>query len=333
MLKALPLVSNKIAMNLSLNCASQQYQVNRQNLSVASPGTHLWVNAQPSPATKDNYARHAARLIAITGKKPEECTLADLQRYQAALNDPPASLIGQSRLFKVRPSPSSVVAGMQAIQSLFTFMHRAGVIQVNPALLIRTQSHKKRKRVDMPAATDFVSKCARLALDKISRPKDRLAGFAVLLLASTGLRASEAGDARMEDVFWRDGRPWLNVLGKGSKAREVVLPGSLLEIRKSITDDEEWLVPEKLRESGGRLVVWRMVKRAAALVGTIPGDVHPHLLRHFHASALLDSGVTLAETRDNLGHGNIAVTSLYLHADEDKRHAAISRAMDRLIPV
>lgn len=305
----------------------------RHNLSVVSPGTQLWVNAQISPTTRDSYARHAARLMAITGKKPEECTLADLQHYLAILIDPPAPLIGQSRLFKVKPSSSSVVAGMQAIQSLFSFMHRTGMIQVNPALLIRTQSHKKRKRVDMPAVTDFVSKCSRLAQDKFFRPKDRLAGFAVLLLASTGLRASEAGDARMENVFWRDGRPWLNVLGKGSKAREVVLPGSLLEIRKSITDDEEWLVPERLRESGGRLVVWRMVKRAAALVGISQGGVHPHLLRHFHATALLDSGVTLAEARDNLGHGNIAVTSLYLHADEDKRHAAISRVMDRLIPV
>lgn len=296
----------------------------------SSPGTHLWVNAQPSPATKESYARHATRLMAITGKKPEECTLADLQHYQAILGDPPATMIGQGKLFKVKPSHSSVVAGMQAIQSLFSFMQRAGVIQANPALLIRTKSHKKIKRVDMPAATDYVSKCARLAQDKNSRPKDRLAGFAVLLLASTGLRASEAGDARMEDVFWRDGQPWLNVLGKGAKAREVVLLDSLLEIRKSITDDKEWLVPEDLRKSGGRLVVWRMVKRAAALVGTRQGDVHPHLLRHFHASALLDRGVTLAETRDNLGHGNIAVTSQYLHANEDKRHDAISRVMNGL---
>lgn len=316
-------------MSYALSHAAQM-PARRQNLFVVSPGTQLWVNAQSSPATKDSYARHAARLMSITGKKPEECTLADLQHYQAMLNEPPASLIGQSKLFKVKPSPSSVVAGMQAIQSLFSFMHRAGVIQANPALLIRTQSHKKRKRVDMPAATDFVTKCAQLAQDKASRPKDRLAGFAVLLLASTGLRASEAGDARMKDVFWRDGRPWLNVLGKGSKAREVVLLDSLLEVRKSITDDNDWVIPEKLRESGGRLVVWRMVKRAATLVGANQGDVHPHLLRHFHASALLDSGVTLAETRDNLGHGNIAVTSLYLHADEDRRHDAITKAMDKL---
>ena len=296
-----------------------------------SPGVQLWLNAQLSDATKDSYARHAGRLMNITGKAPEQCTLADLQQFQVVLRNPPSEMIGPGRMFKAVPSLSSFQAGVQAIQSLFSFMARAGVIQINPSLLIRTKSGTKKKRVDMPAAAEFVSKCALLSQDATVRQKDRLACFAVILLASTGLRASEAGEARMEDVFCRDDRPWLNVIGKGSKAREVVLLNSLLEIRKSIiTDNSEWLVPEFLRASGGRLVVWRMVKRAAELVGVNQKDVHPHLLRHFHASALLDSGVTLAETRDNLGHGNIAVTSRYLHSDEDKRHDAISQVMKKI---
>jgi len=303
-----------------------------QTISLADcSGVQLWLNAQISPATVENYTRHVSRLIEMTGKNPADCTLDDLQQFIKKLNTLSSDAIGTNKLFKKQPSPSTVVAIIQAVKSLFSFMHRAGVIHYNPAIMIRTNTQTKRKRVDLPASNDFVSKCASLAHNTAYRKKDRLAAFAVLFLATSGLRASEAGNAKMEDVFWQGGRPWLNILGKGAKLREVVLLPSLLKIRSSITEDTEWLIPETFRASGARLVVWRMVKRAATLTGTNPKDVHPHLLRHFHASTLLDSGdVTLAETRDNLGHGNIAVTSLYLHTNEDKRHDAISAALDKL---
>lgn len=316
-------MDNKVAKHSNLHVTGQ----------AISSGVQLWLNAQLSAATKDSYSRHAERLVRITGKLPEECTLEDLQRFQEVLRDPPQELIGHRRMFKTTPSPSSCQAGVHAVQSLFAFLHRAGVIQHNPALLIRTKSIITKKRVNTPSVTDFVTQCSKMAQNASMRPKVRTAGFAVLVLATTGLRASEAGNARMSDIFVRDGRAWLNVLGKGSKIGEVVLPEFLLEIRKAISADDsnsEWLVPEKSRSSGARLVIWRMVKRAAKSAGIKPDDMHPHLLRHYHATALLNAGVTLVETRDNLRHGNIAVTSQYLHSDDDNRHDAISSALNHL---
>jgi len=301
-----------------------------QRVATTSSGVQLWLNSQTASTTRNSYDRHAYRLKAITGKNPEDCTLVDLQYFQTIINNPPPSMIGRGLLFKTTPSTTSAVAAMQAIQSLFSFLQRAGVITTNPAVLIRTRSQKKRKRVDMSKGRDFVALCAALAKDDTVSQKDRLAGFAVLVLASTGLRASEAGEARREDIFWRDEKPWLNVFGKGSKSREVVMLDALLKLGTSICKDSVWLIPEPLRASGARIVVWRMVKRAAKLVGVPPDEVHPHLLRHFHASLLLDNGATLAETRDNLGHGNIAVTSDYLHADEDQRHSSISQCLNDL---
>jgi integrase/recombinase XerD len=53
-----------------------------------------------------------------------------------------------------------------------------------------------------------------------------------------------------------------------------------------------------------------MVKRAAAKAG-ITGAISPHWL---HGSHAIDRGASLPEVQATLGHGNIAMTSGYLHA-------------------
>jgi site-specific recombinase XerD len=40
-----------------------------------------------------------------------------------------------------------------------------------------------------------------------------------------------------------------------------------------------------------------------------------HWLRHTHGSHAVAGGVPLAIVRDNLGHSNIATTSIYVHSD------------------
>ena len=48
-----------------------------------------------------------------------------------------------------------------------------------------------------------------------------------------------------------------------------------------------------------------------------------HWLRHTMGSKLAD-GVDLRHIRDTLGHASLTTTSIYLHAEDDARHAAIS---------
>ncbi|ACC76309.1 tyrosine-type recombinase/integrase [Paraburkholderia caribensis] len=45
-----------------------------------------------------------------------------------------------------------------------------------------------------------------------------------------------------------------------------------------------------------------------------------HWLRHSAGSHMADRQVDLRLVRDNLGHASLATTSLYLHADDDRRH-------------
>ena len=45
----------------------------------------------------------------------------------------------------------------------------------------------------------------------------------------------------------------------------------------------------------------------------------PHWTRHTHATHLLDGGAELTSVRDNLRHSSLATTSMYLHADDERR--------------
>jgi integrase/recombinase XerD len=59
-----------------------------------------------------------------------------------------------------------------------------------------------------------------------------------------------------------------------------------------------------------------MVKRAVKAAG-INEDVSPHWLRHVQGSHAIERGASLPEVQATLGHGNIATTSVYLHARPD----------------
>ena len=296
-----------------------------------SQGVQQWVFAQISRHTQETYARNASRLMVITRKLPEHCDLQDLQYFQSVIADPPATIVGvgAGKLFKTTPSSTSATTIIQSIQSLFSFLARANLITHNPAVLLRVKKPKKRKQIHLEAVEHFVHNCISIAIDTQRPEKERVACYTVMLLAATGLRATEAGQALMDDLFYINQAAWLRVMGKGSKEREVVIPAFLLKIRESFGGSERVIPVEK--KSDPRLVVWRLIKQAASITGIDPNAVHPHVLRHYNATALLNNGVSLIDVRDNEGHGSISVTSSYLHADEDKRHISISAALERML--
>jgi len=52
----------------------------------------------------------------------------------------------------------------------------------------------------------------------------------------------------------------------------------------------------------------------------------PHWMRHTHATHLLEGGAELTTVRDNLRHASLATSSMYLHADNERRGAQVAAA-------
>jgi integrase/recombinase XerD len=119
------------------------------------------------------------------------------------------------------------------------------------------------------------------------------------------------------DVIERDGgKVQLSVLGKGHKRREVLLPEVVARALLSLRGDAGANDPVFASPRGGHLTeraVNYMLKRAASNAGINP-KLSAHWLRHAHASHAIDRGAALPVVQSTLGHGNIAVTSGYLHA-------------------
>jgi integrase len=144
-------------------------------------------------------------------------------------------------------------------------------------------------------------------------PRHRSVRLVALFLLSTGARLNEALRARWQDVD-RPNRVW-RIPARSSKSgrvRSVPLNASALEVldRLGAGNSREYLF---VNGKTGRPYTsvhkaWRRLRAEAGL---------PHLrihdLRHQYASFLVNSGRTLYEVQNILGHSDPSVTQRYAH--------------------
>ena len=167
----------------------------------------------------------------------------------------------------------------------------------------------------------------------------------------TGLRAGELVGAVLGHVeIDAHGDAWLHVAGKGARVGKVVLPAiartaldRYLVQRRLPLDSAKWppsvpLLASLAGESGiTARRLWAAMKRFFATAAGVLEAVNPslagklrratpHWMRHTHATHALQRGADLTTVRDNLRHASVATTSLYLHADEQRRARQISTA-------
>ena len=148
---------------------------------------------------------------------------------------------------------------------------------------------------------------------------------------STGLRAGELVHATPGSIeVDKHGDHWLHVVGKGTEAVKVVLPGLARGVldrhlpRRGLPvtpakwnpatpllgslEGEAGITPKRL---------WAIVKRFFTTTADVLGDTNPalaeklrratpHWMRHTHAAHALQRGAELTAVRDNLRHASLS---------------------------
>ncbi|QEE24786.1 tyrosine-type recombinase/integrase [Rhodanobacter glycinis] len=302
------------------------------------------------------------------GKAISSLAREDVLAYEAFLTNPPAAWCDDAlarrgdhrRLFAGPLSDRSRRQALGILAGLFNYLVRAGYLAGSPFALqprrlgARKASHRVERFIDRALWLDVLAQLDRWPR-QTSREQQRYerARWVLRLLYETALRASEAAQAREADLYQVRGRWWLRVVGKGGIEGQIpwsdALMGDLQRYRS-------FLGLPAMPETGGRCpLILGIAGRGGALTPTAiylivkdifgrvaddweAGDsaraaqlrrVSTHWLRHTAASHQADDGNPIHHIQKNLRHSSIATTSIYLHAEDDARHAATTERNQR----
>jgi integrase/recombinase XerC len=256
-----------------------------------------------SPHTVRSYERDICALFDLAGAVPfRTLEPAQIRRFVSQLHA--RGLDGRS-LARV----------LSAWRGFFTYLSRDHGHEHNPCLGIRPP--KAAKRLPHALSPDEAGRLMELGSGDALAVRDR----AILeLLYSSGLRLSELTGLALDDVNYRDAT--IRVTGKGAKTRVVPVGSYALAALKAWLGERAPLAPPGeqamfVARNGGRLSarsVQARLKQWGLKLG-LPGNVHPHALRHSFASHLLQSSGDLRAVQDMLGHASISTTQVYTHLD------------------
>lgn len=129
----------------------------------------------------------------------------------------------------------------------------------------------------------------------------------VTLLLGSGMRVSEAAGLTTGCIK-PDGK--IKVMGKGGKERIIAVQQVVIENIQLYLNSRKF--QSRIVFPRGSKSIQRVVKEVAIRAG-LGKKITPHSLRHSFGSLWVKKGGKLEQLRDELGHANIATTSIYTH--------------------
>jgi integrase/recombinase XerC len=236
-------------------------------------------------------------------------------------------------------SKRSTARSLSAVRTLFKFLHREELIEVNPTRAISSPKLEKylpawldRKQVG--ALFDMAELRARGGAYSDVR------NLAIIeLFYSTGMRLSELRGVNRADLDLVAQQ--VKVRGKGRKERIIpVGDKAALALRnyESKRDELARRVGSKADKSawflgpGGRRLSVRAIQD---IVTTFlsrldeSAGLSTHSLRHSFATHLLDAGADLRAVQELLGHASISTTQIYTHTSVERLREVYKKAHPR----
>ncbi|MDR2766282.1 MAG: tyrosine recombinase [Holosporaceae bacterium] len=212
---------------------------------------------------------------------------------------------------------STIKRRLAALRQLFKFLHRDGLMEMDPTAFIGSPRLKR----PLPKIIDqnMVKKLFD-ATREFNNPRDELrAKLLLYLLYGSGLRVSELISLKRNALV--DSK-FIRILGKGSRERIVPVAGDVLALVprwNEICKRSIWMFPSRNPAKHiSRQRVFQILKRIAEFSGIDPEKISPHVLRHAFATHILDNGADLLSLKKMLGHRDISTTEIYTHVSQKR---------------
>lgn len=204
-------------------------------------------------------------------------------------------------------SDSTLDGTREILSSLFGWLHKEGLIRLNPTGNLGTI--KVMKKVRKPYSQTDIEKlkeCCKTARDKAI----------ICLLLSTGCRVSEVCGLDRDSLDFVNKE--VTVLGKGNKERTVFLDDVCIMCLTRYLSERKDTEPalfigkrhERLEPGGVREMLRVLAQKAGV------ENVHPHRFRRTLATNLIDHGMELQNVSQILGHERLDTTMKYIYTSK-----------------
>ena len=198
---------------------------------------------------------------------------------------------------------------------------KAHILAENPAQDLETP--KQGKRMPKYLTLEESHKLLDIASNEDNRNHERDFAITTLFL-NCGMRLSELVGININDIDFAECK--MTVIGKGNKERLVPIGEKALKLlrlyirnhrsklQKIDPKCEDYIFLNHRGKKLTRQYVFQAIKDIAKKAG-IKKNIHPHILRHSFATALIKGGANLIAVKEMMGHSSVVSTEIYTHLD------------------
>ena len=205
-----------------------------------------------------------------------------------------------------------------AISVVFSYACREYGLQVNPIRKIPSlpENNERTRFLSEAERTRLFSSCRASHWDKLY--------LIVLLAITTGARKGELTELRWNDIDFERRTAYVSTTKNGQPKVLPLTDSVIKELQLFNKNDSRLIFESKVKEEVAYCFTkpWKKALEDADIK-----DFRFHDLRHSCASYLAQSGASLLEIADVLGHKQISVTKRYAHLCIEHKSSLINRVM------
>lgn len=165
----------------------------------------------------------------------------------------------------------------------------------------------------------------------------------ITLLYATAGRLDEILSLKISDLYLNEKNPFIRVLGKGSKWRNIPILESTKQFLQvyiqsfhgESPDPNAYLfftkhkgMYEKMSQTAVRKMLRQYAEEAHKICSDCPTDLHPHQMRHSKATHLLGDGLSDVVVAEFLGHSGLHTIQDYVDVSMEQKRKSIDTLKD-----